>query len=38
MIALRHPLVDLPGDIGPLREAFNRDADKTRVLLLVSPT
>jgi hypothetical protein len=37
-IALRHPLVDLSGDIDPLREAFNRQADKVRVLLLVSPT
>jgi hypothetical protein len=32
------PLVTLPADAEPLREAFNRDADKTRLLLLLSPT
>jgi hypothetical protein len=32
------PLVTLSADIGPLREAFNRDVDKVRLLLLVSPT
>ncbi len=31
-------LVRLAGDIGPLRAAFNRDADKTRLLVLTSPT
>jgi hypothetical protein len=31
-------LVTLSGDIAPLREAFNRDAEKTRLLLLTSPT
>jgi len=32
------PLVTLSADIGPLQEAFNRDADKVRLLLLLSPT
>jgi hypothetical protein len=32
------PPVTLPADVGPLRAAFNRDADKTRLLLLLSPT
>lgn len=31
-------LVKLAGDVGPLRDAFNRDADRTRLLLLTSPT
>ena len=31
-------LITLSGDIAPLREAFNRDAEKTRLLLLTSPT
>lgn len=32
------PMVTLAGDLAPLREAFNEDIDKTRLLLLVSPT
>lgn len=32
-----HP-VTLSGDTAPLREAFNRDAERTRLLLLLSPT
>ena len=32
------PSMTLSGDIGRLQKAFNRDADKVRVLLLVSPT
>jgi hypothetical protein len=35
---VRTPLVVLSADIGRLREAFNIDVDKTRLLLLVSPT
>jgi hypothetical protein len=35
---VRTPLVALSADIGRLREAFNGDVDKTRLLLLVSPT
>jgi len=35
---VRPPLPTLSADIAPLRQAFNRDADKTRLLLLVSPT
>jgi hypothetical protein len=31
-------MVTLAGGVAPLREAFNRDADKTRLLFLVSPT
>ncbi len=31
-------LVTLSGDVAPLREAFNRDAAQTRLLLLLSPT
>ena len=31
-------VVILSGDTGPLREAFNRDAEQTRLLLLLSPT
>ena len=31
-------LTVLTGGIEPLREAFNRDADKTRLLVLTSPT
>ena len=31
-------VVTLSGDTGPLREAFNRDAGHTRLLLLLSPT
>jgi hypothetical protein len=30
--------VTISADIGALREAFNNDVDKTRILLLVSPT
>ncbi len=31
-------LIALPEGIAPLRDAFNRDADKTRLVLLLSPT
>ena len=31
-------VITLSGDTGPLREAFNRDAEQTRLLLLLSPT
>lgn len=32
------PLTTLSESIAPLRRAFNQDADKTRLVLLVSPT
>ena len=32
------PVLTLSADVEPLREAFNRDVDKTRLLLLLSPT
>lgn len=32
------PMVTLAGDARPLRDAFNRDVDSTRLLLLLSPT
>lgn len=34
----RAPSVTILSDAQPLREAFNNDADRARVLLLVSPT
>jgi hypothetical protein len=34
----RQPLIVLSKEIGPLKQAFNRDADRTRLLLLLSPT
>jgi hypothetical protein len=32
------PLTTLSTELGPLQQAFNRDAGKTRLLLLLSPT
>lgn len=34
----RQPLTSLSKGIGPLRQAFNRDAGNSRLLLLLSPT
>lgn len=31
-------LTILSEDVGPLKEAFNKESDKTRLILLVSPT
>jgi hypothetical protein len=32
------PLTELHGSLDPLREAFNRDAGKVRLMLVLDPT